>query len=73
MALSFGVAFASLVAALFLKDVAQADHMRYISGLHHTFLVLGGFTIVSSLTFARLHLRDGVNVSQFVLRKEAVE
>lgn len=73
MALSFGVAFASLVAALFLQGVAQADHLRYITGLHRTFLVLGGFTIVSSFTFARLHLRDGVNVSQFVLRKEAME
>ncbi len=73
MALSFGVAFASLVAALFLQDVAQADHLLYIAGLHRTFLVLGGFTIVSSFTFARLHLRDGVNVSQFVLRKEAME
>jgi MFS family permease len=73
MALSFGVASASLVAALFLGGVVQADHVRYIAGLHHTFLVLGGFTIVSSFTFARLHLRDGVNVSQFVLRKEAVE
>jgi hypothetical protein len=72
MALSFGVAFASLVAALFLQGVAQADHVRYIIGLHHTFLVLGGFTVVSSIIFSRLHVRDGINVSQFVLRKETM-
>jgi MFS family permease len=72
MALSFGVAFASLVAALFLQGVDQADHVRYIAGLHRTFLVLGAYTIVSSVIFGRLHVRDGNNVSQFVLRKETM-
>jgi EmrB/QacA subfamily drug resistance transporter len=72
MALSFGVASASLVAALFLSGVAQADSPRYIDGLHSTFLLLGGFTILSALIFRRLHPRDGSNVSQHVLRKEAV-
>lgn len=72
LALSFGVATASLVAALFLQDVLQTDHARYIAGLHHTFLVLGAFTILSSFIFGRLHVRDGLNVSQHVLRKEAV-
>ena len=73
MALSFGVASASLVAALFLNNIPQTDSIRYINGLHHTFLLLGGFTILSSGIFSRLHARDGNNVSQYMLRKEAVE
>ena len=72
MALSFGVAFASLVAALFLRNVEQTEHVRYIAGLHHTFLLLGGFTVISAIIFGRLHIRDGINVSQFVLRKETM-
>ncbi len=72
MALSFGVASASLVAALFLADIPQTDSVRYIDGLHHTFLLLGAFTTLSALIFRRLHPRDGNNVSQHLLRKEAV-
>ena len=44
----------------------------YIGGLHHTFLVLGGFTIVSGLLFRGLRRMDGANVSHFMLRQEAV-
>ncbi len=73
MALSFGVASASLVAAMFLRDIPQVDSIHYIGGLHRTFLILGGFTILSSGIFSRLHPRDGNNVSQYMLRKEAVE
>lgn len=73
LALSFGVATASLVAALFLRGVDQTDHTAYIHGLHLTFLVLGAFTIVSGLLFRGLRREDGRNVSHFVLRKEAVE
>jgi len=47
--------------------------VRYIAGLHGTFLVLGGFTILSSFIFSRLHRRDGNNVSHYMLRKEAVD
>jgi EmrB/QacA subfamily drug resistance transporter len=72
MALSFGVASASLVAALFLGDIPQEDSVRYINGLHHTFLILGGFTVLSALIFRRLHPRDGNTVSLHLLRKEAV-
>lgn len=73
LALSFGVAAASLVAALFLSGIAQTDHIAYINGLHHTFLVLGAFTVISSLIFRGLKRGDGSNVSHYALRKEAVE
>lgn len=73
LALSFGVASASLVAALFLTGIDQADHTAYINGLHHTFLVLGAFTIISSLIFRGLRKDDGSSVSHYMLRKEAVE
>jgi len=73
MALSFGVASASLVAALFLGGVEQVDSVRYIAGLHGTFLGLGAFTILSALIFGKLRARDGSNVSHYLLRKEAVE
>lgn len=72
MAISFGVAVASLVAALFLTDVPQSDHVAYIGGLHSTFLVLGAFTIVSGMMFRGLRRDDGSNVSHYMLRKEAV-
>lgn len=73
LALSFGVATASLVAALFLTGVDQADRSGYIQGLHHTFILLGIFTIISGLIFRGLKPNDGSNVSHYVLHKEAVE
>ncbi len=65
MARGFGVAVASLVAALFLGGLASAEHepMAYATGLHHTFLVLGAATILSALTFTGLRRSDGANVS----------
>ncbi|MBK8613692.1 MAG: DHA2 family efflux MFS transporter permease subunit [Flavobacteriales bacterium] len=66
MALSFGVASASLVAALFLKEVSQSETAAYIEGLHLAFVVLGLFTVLSSLTFRGLRASDGSNVSHFV-------
>ncbi|HMC96359.1 MAG TPA: MFS transporter, partial [Flavobacteriales bacterium] len=73
MALSFAVAAASLVAALFLGNVPQSDTTAYIAGLHDTFLVLGLFTVLSSFTFHGLRALDGNNVSKYMLRREAVE
>ncbi|MEO8588282.1 MAG: DHA2 family efflux MFS transporter permease subunit [Flavobacteriales bacterium] len=73
MAISFGVASASLVAALFLADIPQSDTAAYVSGLQNAFLVLGVFTIISSFSFHGLHPADGSNVSRYMLRQEAVE
>lgn len=73
MALSFGVAVGSLVAAVFLFGVSEADKVRYVAGLHGTFLVLGAFTVLSSAMFHGLRPEDGENVSHHTLRREAVE
>ncbi|MFT3885912.1 MAG: DHA2 family efflux MFS transporter permease subunit [Flavobacteriales bacterium] len=72
MALSFGVAVGSLVAAIFLSGVSEVDRTQYVAGLHHTFLALGAFTILSSLMFHGLRPGDGANVSHHMLRREAV-
>lgn len=48
MSMSFGVATASLVAALFIPDRDHASAERLIRGIHQAFLVLGGLTLLSS-------------------------
>jgi EmrB/QacA subfamily drug resistance transporter len=63
MSVSFGVALAAMVAALFLPDHARANPDQMISGLHHAFWVLGGFTILSTALFLRLKPGDSVTGS----------
>jgi MFS family permease len=63
MALSFGVAFASLVTAWYIGDVPQSDHVHFMRALHYAFITLGGVTIVSSAMFWRLRADDGNAVS----------
>jgi hypothetical protein len=64
MALSFGVATASVVASWFLGGVDNADTLRFVSGLQRAFLTLGALTIVSSFVFRGLRGDDGNTVSQ---------
>jgi EmrB/QacA subfamily drug resistance transporter len=73
MALSFGVAFASLVTAWFVGTVPQTDQPHFVGALHHAFLALGGVTIISSLMFWRLQPNDGNNVSNRTESPEAAE
>ena len=61
---SFGVAGASLVAALFVPDRFHTDAPQMIRGIHEAFLVLGGATVVSTLVFSGLHRNDGSAVSR---------
>jgi EmrB/QacA subfamily drug resistance transporter len=63
MAISFAVALASLLAGAFLGGTSPSNTGYLLSALHLTFLILGGLTIVSSLTFWRLRANDGDNVS----------
>lgn len=63
MALSFGVAFASLVTAWFVGDIPQSNRLHFMSALHHAFVALGSATIIASLMFWRLRADDGNNVS----------
>lgn len=63
MSLSFGVAAASLVTAGFLGSRETAPPAQIVGALHHAFLTLGGFTLISSGVFATLHPDDGESVS----------
>ena len=58
MSISFGVAAAGLTTAFFIpKNPAMSSEM--IRGIHEAFLVLGGFTILSTIIFHRLKSGDG--------------
>jgi hypothetical protein len=68
MSLSFGVAAASLATALFIPAPARgssAGSFGLIHGVHHAFLVLGGFTVLSALLFRGLTRDDGASVSHY--------
>jgi hypothetical protein len=64
MSISFGVAVASLAAALFIPDRFNANAQEMIHGVHQAFLMLGGLTILSTIVFRELRNNDGANVSQ---------
>ncbi len=73
MALSFGVAFASLLAGWFIGRTPQSDTVHFVHALHHSYLVLGAVTIISSFVFWRLSPNDGNNVSNRPSTPEAAE
>ena len=63
MSISFGVASAGLATAFFVpRDHSNPAEM--IHGVHEALVVLGVFTILSTLVFSRLKSGDGQNVSQ---------
>lgn len=64
MAVSFGVATASLAASFFVPDRVHATSPEMIHGIHLALLVLGAMTIVSTIVFTRLKRGDGDAVSQ---------
>jgi MFS family permease len=64
LSMSFGVAGASLVAALFVPDRYHIDAPQIIHGIHQAFLILGIATLVSTLVFSGLRRTDGSAVSQ---------
>ena len=70
MAVSFGVATASLAAALFIpaRSSEHAPHM--IQGVHSALLMMGGLTILSTVVFHQLRVADGAAMSQ---HKDKVE
>ncbi len=63
MSMSFGVAVASLVAALFIGGHRAASSSEMTSALRHSFLILGGMTVVSTLIFRQLRPADGASIS----------
>jgi EmrB/QacA subfamily drug resistance transporter len=64
MAISFGVASASLVTAFFIPDRHTSSAPQFIHGIHRAFFVLGGMTLVSTIIFLELKKGDGDAVSQ---------
>jgi EmrB/QacA subfamily drug resistance transporter len=69
MSISFAVATASLVTAVFVPDRFHASREEMIHGLHQAFLLLGLLTIFSAVVFTSLRASDGDSVSR---HKEAV-
>ncbi len=61
LSLSFGVAAAGLTTVFFIPDRLRSNPAAMIDGLHLAFLVLGAFTIVSTLVFRRLKRDDGAD------------
>jgi EmrB/QacA subfamily drug resistance transporter len=63
MAISFGVASASLATAFFIPDRFQSNAPEMIHGIHRAFIALGGMTILSSIIFYQLKRGDGSSVA----------
>ncbi|HEU4582191.1 MAG TPA: DHA2 family efflux MFS transporter permease subunit [Polyangiaceae bacterium] len=64
MSLSFGVAAASLSAAIFIPDRMRSDPAQIVHGIHSALLALGALTAVSTLIFRELQPNDGASVSR---------
>jgi EmrB/QacA subfamily drug resistance transporter len=64
LSISFGVATASLVTAVFVPDRFHTSPLEMIDGIHKAFLVLGGLTVLSAIVFRELKSDDGSNVSR---------
>jgi EmrB/QacA subfamily drug resistance transporter len=65
MSLSFGIAAASLVTAVFVPDRFHANAADMIQGIHRAFLVLGAWMVLTAITFLRLRNSDGAAVSLY--------
>jgi EmrB/QacA subfamily drug resistance transporter len=63
MSISFGIAIGSLLTAVFVPDRFHTSAPQMIHGIHLTFLILGGWTIVSSYIFLDLKKDDGNTLS----------
>lgn len=73
LSFSFGLAFASIIAAIFIGDLPQSDQTAITNALHHAFITLGCLTLLSSLSFWSLRKNDGDNVSRGTVQSDPVE
>ena len=71
MSISFGVATASLLTALFIPDRFHTSAPEMIHGIHYAFFVLGGITVLSTIVFRELKSKDGANTSQHKILEHA--
>jgi hypothetical protein len=65
MSMSFGVAAASLLAAVFLGGEHRPGPAGMVAGIHWTFLTLGLMTVASALIFRPLAPNDGAAISRY--------
>jgi hypothetical protein len=70
LAVSFGVATASLAAALFIPSHLSEHAPLMVQGVHWALLAMGALTIVSAVVFTQLRVADGAAMSQ---HKDKVE
>jgi EmrB/QacA subfamily drug resistance transporter len=63
LAISFGIAAASLTAALFIPDHTVASAPEMIRGIHLALRVFGATTIIATIVFSELQAEDGDAVS----------
>lgn len=63
LAVSFGIATASLLTALFLPDRFHSTSAEIVKGIRAAFLAMGGLTIATTVVFAGLRGSDGAAVS----------
>jgi EmrB/QacA subfamily drug resistance transporter len=71
MSISFGIATASLVTALFIPDRLHSSAPQMIHGIHNGFFVLGGLTVLSTIVFGELKSLDGNTTSQHKVLEHA--
>jgi EmrB/QacA subfamily drug resistance transporter len=71
MSMSFGVAIASLLTALFIPDRFHSSAPEMIHGIHDAFYVLGGLTVLSTIVFRELNSADGASTSQHKVLEHA--
>jgi EmrB/QacA subfamily drug resistance transporter len=64
LAISFGVAGAALIAAMFVPPALHSHPAAIVGGVQQAFLALGVLTILSSVTFMELKASDGADMSQ---------
>jgi EmrB/QacA subfamily drug resistance transporter len=72
MSMSFGVATASMVAALFIPDRLHSDPAQMVHGIHLACFALGALTILSAAVFSGLRWDDGASVSRMRVSSGAV-
>ena len=64
LAVSFGIATASLATALFIPERLRATEAQMIHGVHLALICLAALTIASTIVFVRLRPTDGAAVSR---------
>lgn len=63
LAISFGVAGAALIAAVFVPPQLHSHPAAMVHGVQQAFLALGGLTILSAVVFLELRAKDGADMS----------